>query len=84
MTARKRAIVIPDIADAPLFPSVGSMANSRQCAVFHSYLGAAAAIRSLWRRLRMGGLPKHKATDQQRCNSADKDFHFLGRSSRGV
>jgi hypothetical protein len=29
----------------------------------------------------MGGLPKHRANDQQRCNSADKDFHSLGRFS---
>jgi hypothetical protein len=48
MLARKRAIVIPDIADAsidiregrPLFPSVRDTADSRQGAVFHSYVGA--------------------------------------------
>jgi hypothetical protein len=46
MTACKRPIVIPDIADAPidiregcrLFPSVGNTADSRQGAVLHSSL----------------------------------------------
>jgi hypothetical protein len=60
--ACQRAIVVPDIADAPinvgeaLFPSVGNTANGRQCAVFHSYVGAACAIGSLRHRLGMGGL----------------------------
>jgi hypothetical protein len=64
VTTRKRAIVIPDIADAPidiregcpLFPSMGNTADGRQGAVFHSRVGAACAIGSLWRRLGMGEL----------------------------
>jgi len=62
--AFKRAIVVPDIADAPinvgeggpLFPSVGNTADGCQGAVFHSYVGAACAIGSLRHRLGMGGL----------------------------
>jgi hypothetical protein len=85
--ARKRAIVIPDIADAPidiregcpLSPSVSKTADS---AVFHSSVGAARAIRSLWRRLGMGGLQEHRAGDQERCKRSVKDFH--GRSFRCV
>jgi hypothetical protein len=84
--ARERPIVIPDIADAPidirercpLFPSVGYTADSRQGAVFHSYVGAAAAIGSLWRRFGMGGLHEHRAGDQERRKRTEKDFH--GRS----
>ena len=89
VTACKRAIVIPDIADAPidiregcpLFPSVGKTAHS---AVFHSCVGAATAIRSLWRRLGTGGLHEHRASDQERCKRTDGDFCFHGRSFRGV
>src|SRR5467141_3350664 len=89
VTACKRAIVIPDIAVAPidiragcpLFPSVGKTAHS---AVFHSCVGAATAIRSLWLRLGMGGLQEHRAGDQERCKRTDGDFCFHGRSFRGV
>jgi hypothetical protein len=71
MTARERAIVIRDVADAPidiregcpLFPSVGNTADSRQGAVLHSCVGAGFAIGSLWRRLGMGGLQEHGAGD---------------------
>ena len=88
--ACKRAIVVPDIADAPidiregcpLFPSVGNTADSRQGAVFYSYVGAAAAIGSLWRRFGMGGLHEHRAGDQERRKPTEKDFH--GRSFRDV
>jgi hypothetical protein len=74
MTACKRAILIPDIADAPigiregcrLFPSVGDSADGGQGAVLYSYVGAACAIGSLWRRLGMGGLQKHRAGNQER------------------
>jgi hypothetical protein len=77
VTACKRAIVIPYIADAPidiregcpLFPSVGKTALS---AVFHSCVGAATAIRSLWLRLGMGGLQEHRAGDQERCKRTDR------------
>jgi hypothetical protein len=89
--ARKRAIVIPDIADAPieirercpLFPSVGNTADSRQSAVFHSYVGAASEVRSLWRRLGMRRLKEQGADDQERCQRTDRDFDFHGRSFRG-
>src|ERR1700730_3074650 len=72
VTTRKRAIVIPDIADAPidiregcpLFPSIGNTADGHQGAVFHSHVGAACAIGSLWRRLGMGGLEQQRAGDQ--------------------
>jgi hypothetical protein len=92
VTARKRTIVIPDIANATidiregcsLFPSVGNTADSRQGAVFDSYVGAATAISSLWRRLGMGELQEHKGGDQERCKGTDRDFHFHGRSFRGV
>jgi hypothetical protein len=87
VTACKRAIVIPYIAAAPidireggcLLPSVGKTAGS---AVFHSCVGAAHAIRSLWRRLGTGGLQEHRAGDQERCKRSVKDFH--GRSFRCV
>jgi hypothetical protein len=90
--ALKRAIVIPDIADAPieirercpLFPSVGNAADSRQSAVFHSYVGAASEVGSFWRRLGMRGPREHRADDQERCERTDRDFHFHGRSFRGV
>src|ERR1700738_2535519 len=88
MTACKRAIVcrIPDAPidireGCPLFPSVGETADS---AVFHSCVGAATAIRSLWLRLGMGGLQEHRAGDQERCKRTDRDFCFHGRSFRGV
>jgi hypothetical protein len=92
VTACKRAIVIPDIADAPidiregcpLFPSVGNTADSRQGAVLHSCVGAATAIRSFWRRLGIGKLQEARGGDQERCKRADRDFHFHGRSFRGV
>src|SRR5580704_2680367 len=82
MTACKRAIVCR-IADAPidiregcpLFPSVSETADS---AVFHSCVGAATAIRSLWLRLGMGGLQEHRAGDQERCKRTDRDFCFHG------
>ena len=69
VTTGKRAIVIPDIADTPihigegcpLFPPVGDTADSRQGAVFHSRVGAAFTIGSLWRRLGMDGLQEHGA-----------------------
>jgi hypothetical protein len=85
MTACKRPIVIPDIADAPidiregcpLFPSVGNTADSRQGAVLHSDLGAATAIRSLWRRLGIGRLHEHRPGDQEHCKRTEKDFHAL-------
>jgi hypothetical protein len=52
VSACKRAIVIPDIADAPidvrqrcrLFPSVGDTADGCQSTVSHSHVGAACAI----------------------------------------
>jgi hypothetical protein len=89
VAAGQRTIVIPNIADAPidvrqgcpLFPSVGNTANSRQGAVFDSYIGAATAIRSLWRRLGMSGLQEHRGGDQERCKRTDRDLHFHGRSS---
>jgi hypothetical protein len=92
MIAPKRAIVIADIADAsiyiregcPLFPSVGNTANSGQGAVYHSYVGAAAAVGSRWRRLGMRELQRHRASDQERGNRTDKDFHFHRRFFRGV
>jgi hypothetical protein len=79
-------MVIPDIADAPidirqgcpLFPSVGNTADSRQGAVFDSYIGAATAIRSLWRRLGMSGLQEYRGGDQERCNRTDRDLQFHG------
>jgi hypothetical protein len=88
--ACKRAIVVPDIADAPidiregcpLFPSVGNTADSRQGAVFHAFVGAACAIGSLRDRLGMGGLHGHRAGDQERCKRTQIDFH--GRSFRDV
>jgi hypothetical protein len=83
VTASKRAIVIPDIADAPidiregcfLFPPVGNTADGRQGAVFHSCVGAALAIGSLWRRLGMGRLQEHIADDEERCKRTDRKFH---------
>jgi hypothetical protein len=86
VTTSKRAIVIPDIADAPidiregcpLFPSVGNTADSRPGAVFHPYVGAATPIRSVWCRLGIGGSHEHRAGDQERCKRSEKDFH--GRS----
>jgi hypothetical protein len=88
--ARKRAIVIPDIADAtidiregcPLFLSVGNTADGRQGAVFYSYVGTACAIGSGWRGLGMGGLREYRTGDQEHCKHTEKDFH--GRSLRGV
>src|SRR5271167_1954937 len=75
--ACKRAIVVPYIADAPIdiregcpLPSVGKTADS---AVFHTCVGAARAIRFLWRRLGMGGLHEHRAGDQE-CKRSVKDF----------
>jgi hypothetical protein len=92
VTAGERAIVIRDIADAPidiregcpLFPPVGNAADSRQGAVCDSYVGAATAIRSLWCRLGMGELREHRGGDQERCKRTDRDIHFHGRSFRGV
>jgi hypothetical protein len=83
VTTCKRAIVIPDIADAPinigegcpLFPSIGNTADGCQSAVFHSYIGAASAIGSLRHRLGMGGLQKHRGGDQERCKRTKRDFH---------
>jgi hypothetical protein len=83
VTTCERAIVIPDIADAPidigegtpLFPSVGNTADGCQGAVFHSYVGAACTIGSLRHRLGMGGLQEHRAGDQERCKRTEKDFH---------
>ena len=83
VTACKRAIVIPDISDAPinigegcpLFPSVGNKADGRQSAVFHSYVGAACAIGSLRHRLGMGELQEHGAGDQEHCKRTERDFH---------
>src|SRR5467141_1854791 len=81
VTACKRAVVIPYIADAPidiregcpLFPSVGKTADS---AVFHSCVGAATAIRSLWLRLGTGGLQEHRAGDQEHRKRSLKDFSW--------
>jgi hypothetical protein len=83
VTACKRAIVIPDIANAsidigercPLFPSVGNTADGRQRAVFHSYVGAACTIGSLRHRLGMAGLQEHRADNQERCKRTERDFH---------
>jgi hypothetical protein len=83
VTTCKRAIVIPDIADAPidigegcrLFPSVGNTADGCQGAVFHSYFGAASTIGSLRHRLGMSGLQEHRAGDQERCKRTERDFH---------
>jgi hypothetical protein len=83
VTTRKRAIVIPDITDAPidiregcpLFPSIGNTADGRQGAVFHSHIGAACAIGSLWRRLGMAGLQEQRAGDQERCKRTERDVH---------
>ena len=83
VSACKRAIVIPDIADAPidigegcrLFPSVGNTADGCQGAVFHSYVGAACAIGSLRHRLGMGELQEHRAGDQEHCKRTERDFH---------
>ena len=88
----KRTIVIPDIADAPidigegcpLFPSVGNTADGRQCAVLHSYVGAACAIGSLRHRLGMGGLQKHRGGDQDRCKRTKRDFHGPQSASLGA
>src|ERR1700730_13933078 len=67
VTTCKRAIVIPDIADAPidigegcpLFPAVGNTADGCQGAVFYLYVGAACTIGSLRHRWGMGGLQEH-------------------------
>jgi hypothetical protein len=67
VTTCKRAIVIPDIADAPidigegcpLFPAVGNTADGCQGAVCYLYVGAACTIGSLRHRLGMGGLQEH-------------------------
>ena len=75
VTACKRAIVIRNIADAPidigegcpLFASVGNTADGCQHTVFHSYVGAACTIGSLRHRLGIGGLQKHRAGDQECC-----------------
>jgi hypothetical protein len=90
VTTSKRAIVIPDIADAPidigegcpLLPTVSYTADCRQGAVFHSYVSAAGAIGSLRHRLGMGGLQEHRAGDQERCKHTERDFHR--RFFRGV
>ena len=82
VAAGKRAILIPDIADAPidigeggpLFPAVGNAADGGQGAVFHSHVGAACAIGSLRRRLGMSGLQAHGAGDQERCKRNERDL----------
>ena len=78
----KRAIVIPDIAHAPidigegcrLFPSTGNTADGCQGAVFHSYVGAACAIGSRRHRLGMGGLQEHGAGEQERRKRSERDL----------
>jgi hypothetical protein len=83
VTTCEPAIVIPDIADAPidigegcpLFSSVGHTADGCQGAVFHSYFGAACTIGSLRHRLGMGGLQERGAGDQERCKRTERDFH---------
>lgn len=79
----KRAIVIPDIAHAPidigegcrLFPSIGNTADGCQGAVFYSYVGAAArAIGARRHRLGMGELQEHGAGEQERCKRNERDL----------
>jgi hypothetical protein len=82
VTTFKRAIVIPDIADAsidigegcPLFPSVGNTADGCEGPVFHSYVGAACAIGALRHRLGMGVLREHRAGDQEQKKRTKSNF----------
>jgi hypothetical protein len=78
----KRAVVIPDIADAPidiaegcaLFSSVGNPADGCEGPVFQSYVGAACAIGALRHRLGMGGFREHGAGGQERNKRTRKDL----------
>jgi hypothetical protein len=92
VTTFKRAIVIPDIADAsidigegcPLFPSVGNTADGCEGPVFHSYVGAACAIGALRHRLGMGVLREHRAGDQEQKKRTKSNFHQSLRSVLGL